>query len=192
MSLRITEESSSSLRGYASIPIAFEVSTILELTIAGHGLGGFIFTERTIDTPYVKDYDALDGEGPLSWSERFDLSNWGFLAAWSDDTRVGGAAIAFDTHGIDMLEGRNDLAVLWDLRVAPSARGIGAGSALFRAAGEWAMGKGCRHLKVETQNINLSACRFYARQGCTLGAIDRFAYPTLPDEIQLIWYKELV
>jgi hypothetical protein len=49
----------------------------------------------------------------------------------------------------------------------------------------------CRQLKVETQNINVPACRFYARQGCVLGVIDRFAYPTLPDEVQLLWYKDL-
>lgn len=35
------------------------------------------------------------------------------------------------------------------------------------------------------------ACRFYARQGCTLGALHRYAYPTLPDEAQLLWYKPL-
>jgi hypothetical protein len=27
--------------------------------------------------------------------------------------------------------------------------------------------------------------------GCTLGAIDRFAYLDLPDEVQLIWVKQL-
>ena len=46
-------------------------------------------------------------------------------------------------------------------------------------------------MKVETQNVNVPACRFYARQGCVLGAINRFAYPDLPDEVQLLWYKTL-
>ena len=27
--------------------------------------------------------------------------------------------------------------------------------------------------------------------GCKLGAINRMAYPQLPDEIQLLWYKEI-
>jgi hypothetical protein len=27
--------------------------------------------------------------------------------------------------------------------------------------------------------------------GCTLGAIDRFAYPELPTEVQLLWWKAL-
>ena len=46
-------------------------------------------------------------------------------------------------------------------------------------------------MEVETQNINVSACRFYARQGCVLSAVNRFAYPELPDEVQLIWRKDL-
>ena len=35
------------------------------------------------------------------------------------------------------------------------------------------------------------ACRFYAKQGCELAAIHRFAYPELPNEVQLLWYKDL-
>ena len=31
----------------------------------------------------------------------------------------------------------------------------------------------------------------YRRMGCTLGTIDRFAYADLPDEVQLMWFKEL-
>jgi hypothetical protein len=46
-------------------------------------------------------------------------------------------------------------------------------------------------LKVETQNTNAPACRFYARHGFELRVVNRAAYPTLPDEIQLFWYKDL-
>ena len=153
--------------------------------------GGFILTERSLGVPYVKDYDAIRGEGPTRWAKRFDLTNWGFLAARVEGRRVGAATVAFDTPGVDMLEGRRDLAVLWDLRVAPEARGQGVGIALFRAVEAWARARGCTELKIETQNINVPACRFYAAQGCVLRAADRDAYPGLPDEIQLLWYKSL-
>lgn len=66
------------------------------------------------------------------------------------------------------------------------------GSTLFRAAEAWARARGCRQLKVETQNVNVAACRFYARQGCVLTSVHHNAYPGLPDEIQLLWYKNLV
>jgi hypothetical protein len=46
-------------------------------------------------------------------------------------------------------------------------------------------------MKIETQNINVPACRFYAKHGFILGAVNRFAYPELPDEVELIWCKEL-
>jgi phage shock protein A len=91
----------------------------------------------------------------------------------------------------EVLERRADLAVLWDLRVAPALRGRGVGAALFRAAEAWALARGASWLKIETQNVNVPACRFYARRGCTLGAIHRFAYPALPEEAQLLWYKPL-
>jgi GNAT superfamily N-acetyltransferase len=89
-----------------------------------------------------------------------------------------------------MLEGRRDLSVLWDIRVAPDARGRGVGSALFERVEAWALAQRCRQLRVETQNINVPACGFYARHGCELRAAHP-AYPDLPNEIQLLWYKDL-
>jgi GNAT superfamily N-acetyltransferase len=80
---------------------------------------------------------------------------------------------------------------LGDIRVSPEARGKGVGARLFAAVEFWARARGCTRLKVETQNINVPACRFYARQGCVLGAIHRFAYPDLPGEVMLLWYKDL-
>ncbi|HLL15327.1 MAG TPA: GNAT family N-acetyltransferase [Pyrinomonadaceae bacterium] len=192
MVIEVREESATALAEYARIPIAFEVKEIFEVAAREGGLGGFVLTERRLDTPYIKDYDAFAEESPAHWAERFDVSNWEFLAAHYEGGRVGGAAVALDTAGLGMLEGRRDLAVLWDIRVAPEARGRGVGAALFRAAEARAAARGCLQLKVETQNINVPACRFYARQGCELGAIKRFAYPELPHEIQLLWYKQLM
>jgi GNAT superfamily N-acetyltransferase len=152
--------------------------------------GGFELLERRLDAPFVKDYDAL--ESPATWAERFDVSTWGLITAYLDGVRVGGAVIAFDTAEVELLEGRRDLAVLWDLRVHPDVRRQKAGSALFAAAVEWARLNGCRELKVETQNVNVPACRFYAKQHCELRQINRHAYRSAPDEIQLLWYKNLL
>jgi GNAT superfamily N-acetyltransferase len=190
MHVEVTEETSARLADYARIPISFEVHSVLDVTAPAGGFGGLVLAERRLDAPWVKNYDA-GSEHPLRWSERFEMSRWGFFAARVDGRRVGGATVAFDEEGVDMLEGRSDLAVLWDLRVAPDARGQGVGAALFRAAEAWAAARGCRQLKVETQNVNVPACRFYARQGCVLGAIHRFAYPDLPDEAQLFWFRDL-
>ncbi|HSU17733.1 MAG TPA: GNAT family N-acetyltransferase [Longimicrobium sp.] len=190
MNIDIADEGFGAIAEYARVPIAFEVRAVLDVVARDGGLGGLLLAERSVDAPYLKNYDALDG-GPAGWAARFDVSSWGLLVARSGRRVIGGAAIAFDTAGVEMLEGRRDLAVLWDLRVAPEARGRGAGSALFRAAEAWAAARGCRRMKIETQNVNVPACRFYAARGCVLGAIHRFAYPGLPHEAQLLWYREL-
>jgi ribosomal protein S18 acetylase RimI-like enzyme len=90
-----------------------------------------------------------------------------------------------------MLEGRDDLAVLWDIRVSPEYRRHGIGAMLFGAAEAWARSRQCRELKVETQNINVPACKFYWRMGCKLEKVTHRAYPNLPDENQLLWYKRI-
>jgi GNAT superfamily N-acetyltransferase len=193
MNLEIRQEALTpcALDEYARISIAFVVDRILEVTLADGGLGGMALTETPVADPYVKDYDAIDTGGPARWPERFDTSNWGLIGAWRDGARAGGAVIVFRTPGVRMLGGRDDVAVLWDIRVVPGQRGAGVGSALFRAAEGWAGARGCGWLKIETQNVNTAACRFYQKMGCTLGAIDRFAYPDLPGEAQLLWWKAL-
>ena len=208
--LTIVEEPSASFEDYARIPIAFDVRSILAVAapddtrgdaVASEGAGteramsragmASEIVETLLAVPYRKDYDAIPDNHPTDWPERFDTSRWGILGAWREGRRVGSAVIAWATPGLEMLEDRGDLAVLWDLRVAPEARRGGVGAALFAAAERWAVARGVRWLKIETQNINVPACRFYAKQGCTLGAIHRFAYPALPDEVQLLWYKLL-
>ena len=191
MDMEIIEEPITAAAELARIPIAFNVERVFDVLPRDGGLGGLVLSERRVDVPYVKDYDATEGEHPAQWAARFDVSNWGLIAARSGGVRVGGAVIAYNTQGVNMLEGRADLAVLWDIRVAPEARGRGVGFGLFRAVEAWASARGCQQLKIETQNINVPACRFYARQGCVLGAINRFAYRELPEEVQLLWYKTL-
>lgn len=193
MNLEIRREAvtSDTLAAHGSISIAFEVDRVLKVTPADGGLRGLSLTDAAVPDPYVKDYDAAEGEGPARWARLFDLSNWGLLTAWRDGTRVGGAVIAFRTPSLYMLEGRDDVAALWDLRVDPEQRGAGVGSALLRAVQDWAAARGAGWLKIETQNVNTAACRFYVKMGCVLGAIDRFAYPDAPDEVRLVWWKPL-
>jgi GNAT superfamily N-acetyltransferase len=193
MSLDLTHEPVThvTLSEHAKTSDAFMVDRILEVTLANGGMGGMSFAEAAVADPYVKNYDAIEGEGPARWADHFDTSNWGLICARLDGTRAGGAVIAWSTPEVHMLGGRDDIAVLWDIRVEPARRGAGIGSALFRAAESWAVTRGCSWLKIETQNINIAACRFYRKMGCTLGAIDLFAYPELPDEVQLLWWKAL-
>ena len=189
MEIEIKEETVKVLKDYSQIPIAFRVETKFRIDSVNNGLGGFLLSEEKVEPSYTKDYDIE--EEPTSWLKRWDISHWGVLSAYSGEKRVGGAVIAYDTEGVWMLEGRRDLAVLWDIRVHPDFRRSGIGSKLFQSAIEWARARGCRRFKAETQNINVPACRFYAKQGCKLGAINRYAYEQCPDEVELVWYLEL-
>jgi GNAT superfamily N-acetyltransferase len=176
----------SELHRHVAVSNSFVFETALDVL---DGANGLELRERRIEQPHRKDYDSI--ESPLGWLERFDTSRWALIAAFEGSARIGGIVGAFDSPQVEMLEGRGDLVVLWDLRVSPDARRRGVGSILFRALETWARSRGCHELKVETQNINAAACRFYARQGCRLGEANRDVYPGLPDEVQLIWRKSL-
>jgi GNAT superfamily N-acetyltransferase len=188
MVVDIRQETFVALGEYASIRSTYEVCEILAPTTPECGMGGIGLTVLGVATPYLKDYDADSRCSPRQWSQRFDVTSWGIWIARDAGQCVGGAVVALNTPE---LESRDDTAVLWDLRTAPEKRRRGVATGLFCAAEVWARSMGARWLKVETQNVNVPACRFYVQRGCALGAVHRFAYPSLPDEVQLLWYKRL-
>lgn len=189
MDIRLSEAGPEDLEAHARISIAFRVEQVLEPRIGG---GPLELVERPEANPWVKDYDAEEGASPALWPIRFDTSDWRVISAWDGAARVGGLVLFAAVRGIDMLEGRSDLALIWDLRVAPAARGRGVGTRLMAAAHSWARSHACRELKVETQNINVGAYRFYRSQKFSLRSVRRGVYPGLPDELQLLLYRDVV
>jgi GNAT superfamily N-acetyltransferase len=191
MSIEILEIGADRLAEYATVPSRFMVTSMFQVERIEAGLGGLLLKEVQVESPYLKDYDSY-GELPTDWPSRFDVSNWGFFLAMEHGQPVGAATMAYSTPEVFMLESRQDLSVLWDLRVAP--RGRGAGIQLFRHAAQWSRQCGCRQMKIETQNVNIPACRFYQRMGARLGEIRCFGYAAVPavaDEIMLCWYLDL-
>jgi RimJ/RimL family protein N-acetyltransferase/ribosomal protein S18 acetylase RimI-like enzyme len=162
-------DSPPALDTYARIPISFEVAELFD----AHDLAGMPalrrMTVRAAPTPFVKDYPALD------------LSRCATFSARDGEKRIGAAAV----------EKRDNLGVLWDIRVAPDARRRGAGAMLLIAIEEWANQQGVSWLEVETQNINLPAYKFYLKHGFTVTDVRAHAYPELPDEVQLLLHKRL-
>ena len=189
MIVDISQDSQTVLAEYARISIAFEVNEVLDVRREADSRQRFRLEPRAV-APWVKDYDAVDG-GPLTWPTRFDLRHWTFFSARNRGRLVGGAAAIHRAPDVSMLAGRDDVALLWDLRVAPDARGMGVGRALMGAVEAWARSHETSWIEVETQTINAPACRFYAANGFELRAANPDAYPGLPNEIQLVWYKQL-
>lgn len=124
--------------------------------------------------------EALGGirrpQSPQSWAVQSDLSRWAVFLAFEGKRPVGDATMAYDT-GLHMLAGCRDLAVLWDIRVCPGHRQWGTSRQLCRQAADWARAQGCTQLKIETQNVNVPACRF--------------CLPQAVHEVMLTWYPDL-
>ena len=186
--IRIKEESMAALGEYAKISIAFTVASRYVAVPVGVAGQGWELIEEPIDPPWIKDYDG--GEPPTRWL-RWDTTNWRILSAFAGDERVGGAIVVHDSPQLDFLEGRADLAALWDLRVSPAWRRQGVGTRLFEHVLGYAKSVGCAELKIETQDVNVKACDFYAKQGCRLVNVIPDAYPGWPEEVEFNWMLKL-
>ena len=83
----------------------------------------------------------------------------------------------------------NEYAFVEDICVAKSARGQGIGTGLIQKAIEWAKKSNLKGLALETQDNNLLACRFYAKCGFVIGAVNTMLYKNLDnDEFAVFWY----
>jgi GNAT superfamily N-acetyltransferase len=184
MNLKIVEERPERLADYASVPIRYQVTEVFDDAAIEAFACGTLPTTTPLVQPFWKDYDTLPDNHPTDWATRFDVSHWIILAAYLEDRRMGGAIVI--TGDVQM-----DSTLLWDIRVAPDARCQGIGRALLNAAEQAARQRGARALRVETQQINAAACRFYFRNEFVLEQINPGAYPMLPDEVQLFWTKPL-
>ena len=178
---------------YDRIPMRVHVTSYYRIEKANRGLGGFALVE-TPTTPYVKDFCTGKDVIVARWGKDFDLANWAFFMAFDGGRPVGAAAVASRTAGVNMLADRHDLAVLWDIRVDDAHQHRGVGQTLFDMAAHWSRAQGHIQMKIECQNNNVPAVRFYHKQGAWLCAVDEYAYFSEPEyrhEAQLIWYLNL-
>ena len=186
--ITIREETIAALGDYLKVAIAFTVRSRY-VTVPNDGKDGqWSLVEEVVDPPWIKDYD--DAERPTRWLQR-DTTNWRLISAFAGDQRVGGAIVVHDSPELDFLEGRDNLAALWDIRVASEWRGQGVGSKLFEHATRYARSVRCVELKIETQDINVNACNFYAKHGCRLVKVIPDAYPSCPGEVEFVWILDL-
>ena len=178
--------SASDLERYAEVSIEFESARSYQ--VEPRGDGGFSLRAVALKSPISKDFDRY--EHPVDW-QKWDLRNAAMFRACLGGRPVGGAVVVRDMPKLNLLEGRKDLAVLWDLRVAPEFRRQKIGGRLLREATRWARQKRCREVKVESQNNNVRACDFYKKHGFRLSEANRGVYRIFPDEIQMIWKRSL-
>ena len=173
-----------SIADYAQVPCAFHVTSELDVDLLESQA---VFTERAVSPAYIKDYDAIPDNRPTDWPVKFDASAWQLFGAFDGDTRVGGAVAVPREIG----RATTSTTELWDLRVAPSARGRGIGQLLYEAVAHWSRERHQASLVIKTQHVNVAACRFYRARGCVIQSITRQAYPTLPNEARIMWRQNL-
>jgi len=114
--------------------------------------------------------------------------------AYDGERPVGAAAVASRDKTANMLDGRDDLAVLWDIRVDDAYKHQGVGQTLFDMVVKWSREQGLVQLKIECQNNNVPAVKFYHKQGAVLTAVNEYAYFNEPEyrhEAMLIWMLDL-
>lgn len=156
-----------------------------------NGLGGLIL-EETMVQPYRKDLSVY--ARAAEYEKDFDLTNWRYYMAFEGDVPVGAMTVAGKTPGMNMLSGREDACVLWDIRVDDACKRNGIGKNLLHMGISGAGHDGYHQMIIECQNNNVPACRFYQSQGAVLTRIDMYAYyldPGAKNEVQLIWYLDL-
>jgi len=185
---------------YDQIPMRVNVKSYYKIEKINRGLGGFTLIETPVESPYIKDFCLGDDETVARW-ERFDLSRWAFFMAFDGERPVGAATIASRDKNVNMLSGRDDLAVLWDIRVGGEPyKHQGIGQALFDMAANWSREQGLVQMKIECQSNNVPAVKFYHKQGAELCAINEYCgygdyadynAPEFRHETQFIWFLDL-
>lgn len=153
---------------------AFEVRSVFIEPFDGSDL-----IESTLAVPYEKiyDFDATslkehigNAEAALFVVDDLDFRPRGYIAVshfW------------------------NGYASIDDLAVDQGLRRLGAAKLLMNAAANWAQQEGLAGLRLETQNNNVAACKFYKQYGFILGGYDQYLYSgiqTEGTETALFWY----
>lgn len=185
------EVDKSFLELYDKVSMNVNVQSEYRVKRIDNGLGGFIFEEISVE-PYIKDLSVY--ECAAEYEKTFDITSWRFYMAFDDATPVGAMTVAGKTDGLNMLYGREDACVLWDIRVADAYKHQSIGQKLFNMGVSNAKRDGYRQMIIECQNNNVPACRFYQKQGAVLSKMDMYAYysePEVRNEIQFVWYLEL-
>ncbi|SDM92813.1 Ribosomal protein S18 acetylase RimI [Paenibacillus jilunlii] len=85
----------------------------------------------------------------------------------------------------------NRYALIDMIQVDKQFRRHGIGRQLMEQAKRWALERELPGIMLETQNINVQACRFYERCGFVIGGFDQYVYkgiPAVSGEVAVYWY----
>ncbi|MGO1001485.1 GNAT family N-acetyltransferase [Lysobacter sp. CA196] len=163
--------------------LSLDGSFLVDSRLSLHARDGVIDYELVPLPPYRKRYrDEADDDDLRDYLATEDRI--AFVAIERGEV-IGRVLVSTSWNGYAMID---------DIAVDAGHRRSGAGAALLDRAIAWAREGGYPGLMLETQDHNVAACRFYARQGFVLGGFDRFHYrhdAAVRHETALFWYLDL-
>ena len=109
--------------------------------------------------------------------DRFDRRTWRRLLAGQTVTLVDESDGRIDASAVLLFRQGSDIARLYSISVAPSARGRGLGAGLLAACEEQARARGSARLRLEVRSTNSSALRLYDAAGYRVIARLESYYP---------------
>ena len=141
--------------------------------------GTWAYTEEIYEQSYMKVYP----NDPCDYAAYIDNPDKTVFFAYADKECIGQIILKRDW---------NRYAFIEDICVTKSARGQGVGTNLIQKAIEWAKNSNLNGLALETQDNNLLACRFYAKCGFVIGAVNTMLYRNFSDneEFAVFWYLQ--
>lgn len=140
--------------------------------------GIWTYTEEIYEQSYIKSYpnDICD------YAVYINNPDKTVFFAYSGAECIGQIILKRDWNGYAFIE---------DICVAKSTRRQGIGTALIQKAIEWAKNSDLKGLALETQDNNLLACRFYAKCGFVIGAVNTMLYRNFGNEENAVfWYLQ--
>lgn len=161
------------------IPESNEPFEVIGRLVLRYAEDAWSYTEDLLDEPYDKAYPDDD----VDYTDYIDNSDMVMYLYVDDGQCMGRIRVRKNWNGYALVE---------DIEVNRCTRGKGIGRQLIRQAVEWAKQKKLGGIMLETQDINLLACRFYAQCGMEIGGIDHFLYSNSPaaGEKAIFWYMK--
>jgi streptothricin acetyltransferase len=160
----------------------FDGSFLVESELALFAEDGVVRYEVVSVRPYRKCYGPHAGDDPSAHLKAPDKA---VFLAYLDGSVAGRVIVS---------EGWNGYAWIDDIAVDVRRRRAGVGRALMDRAVAWAVERSLPGIRLETQDNNVPACKFYESYGFHLGGFDRDLYRGLDEEtkeIALFWYLPL-
>ncbi|KAB2358540.1 streptothricin N-acetyltransferase SatA [Bacillus toyonensis] len=179
MSLLISELKTNDLDNFPEIDDSFIVNARLILSLSKVNRR----IEYTIeDVPsYEKSYLQNDNE-ELAYNEYINKPNQVIYIALLHNQIIG---------FIVLKKNWNHYAYIEDITVDKKYRTLGVGKRLVDQAKQWAKESNMPGIMLETQNNNVTACKFYEKCGFVIGGFDFLVYKGLDmtnDEVAIYWY----